>query len=144
METVTLSPDRIAGLAGRLGLQVVQAEDGSYVALPPNIDSSDQSGQIKLQFIDHWLEETVGKSRVENERSRRVQTYKIMDDSMAEACISLDTYADECLAVGFVEDPISIKFSDRAVGKMVMAVLDKNEIIKRARSYIRNQIMYGL
>ena len=103
METVTLSPDRIAGLANRLGLQVVQAEDGTYVSLPPNIDLTSASGEIKLQFIDHWLEETVGKSRVENERNRRVQTYKIMDDAMAEACISLDTYADECLAVGFVE-----------------------------------------
>jgi hypothetical protein len=143
METVTLSPDRIAGLAGRLGLQVVQADDGSYVSLPPNIDLSNQQGEIKLQFIDHWLEETVGKSRVENERNRRVQTYKIMDDAMAEACISLDTYADECLAVGFVEDPIAIKFNDRAVGAQVMAVLDKNEIIKRSRSYIRNQIKYG-
>jgi hypothetical protein len=143
METVTLSPDRIAGLVNRLGLQVVQADDGSYVSLPPNIDLSNQQGEIKLQFIDHWLEETVGKSRVENERNRRVQTYKIMDDAMAEACIALDTYADECLAVGFVEDPISIKFNDKAVGAQVLAVLDKNEIIKRSRSYIRNQIKYG-
>jgi hypothetical protein len=143
METVTLSPDRIAGLAGRLGLQVVQAEDGSYTALPPNIDLTGQSGDIKLQFIDHWLEETVGKSRVENERNRRVQTYKIMDDSMAEACISLDTYADECLAVGFVEDPIQIKFSDKGVGNQVMTVLEKNEIIKRSRSYVRNLVKYG-
>ena len=143
MEAVSLSPDRIAGLANRLGLQVVQAEDGSYVSLPPNIDLTSQSGEIKLQFIDHWLEETVGKSRVENERNRRVQTYKIMDDAMAEACISLDTYADECLAVGFVEDPIVIKFDDKAVGQQVLAVLDKNEIIKRSRSYIRNQIKYG-
>ena len=143
MEAVTLSPDRIAGLANRLGLQVVQAEDGSYVSLPPNIDLTSQSGEIKLQFIDHWLEETVGKSRIENERNRRIQTYKIMDDAMAEACISLDTYADECLAVGFVEDPLDIKFNDKAVGKQVMAVLEKNEIIKRSRSYIRNQIKYG-
>jgi len=143
METVTLSPDRIAGLASRLGLQVVQADDGSYFSLPPNIDLTGQQGEIKLQFIDHWLEETVGKSRVENERNRRCQTYKIMDDAMAEACISLDTYADECLAVGFVEDPIEIKFNDKAVGKQVLAVLDKNEIIKRSRSYVRNQIKYG-
>jgi hypothetical protein len=143
METVSISPDRIRGFAQRMGLDVIQSQEGEFVALPPNVDLTGRDGEVKLQFIDHWLEETVTKSRVENERNRRIQTYKIMDDALAEACIALDTYADECLAIGFVEDPIQIQFSDKGVGRIIQEILDKNEIIKKSRSFIRNQIKYG-
>jgi hypothetical protein len=140
-ETVTLSPDRIADFAARMNLQVSQTDDGTYVALPPNVDLG--AGDVRLQFIDHWLDESVNKTRTEHERNRRVQTYKIMDEAMAEACISLDTYADECLAVGFIDEPLKITFNDKAVGSQVLEVLSNNDILKRSRSFVRNLIKYG-
>jgi hypothetical protein len=140
-ETVTLSPDRISDFAARMNLQVTQTDDGTYVALPPNVDLG--TSEIRLQFIDHWLDESVNKTRTEHERNRRVQTYKIMDEAMAEACISLDTYSDECLAVGFIDEPIKITFNDKGVGNQVMEVLQTNDVLKRSRSFVRNLIKYG-
>ena len=141
IESVSLSADRLQGLASRLGLKVVTADDGTFISLPQNLDLGD--GDIKLQFIDHWLSESINKSRTEEDRNRRTQTYKIMDESMAESVIALDTYADEALAVGFVDDPISIQFSDKNIGKQVLAILDKTEFLKRSRSHVRNLIKYG-
>jgi hypothetical protein len=142
VETVSLSPERLSDLADYLGTQITQDKEGHYLAVPNNIDLQDP--KYSTNFINYWLEESSSANyQTENERAKRIQTYKQMDTVMAEASIALDTYADEALGIGFVEDPIQITISDKAVSAQVMELFAKNDILKRARSMIRNLMKYG-
>jgi hypothetical protein len=140
-EAVSISRDRLQDLADYLGVQLTTDRDGHYVAVPPNVDVNDPSFQ--RNFVSFWLDQATSSSSASKDRSRRITTFKAMDVSMAEASISLDTYADEALGVGFIENPIQVRISNKAVHDVVLEILTRNDITKRARSMMRNLIKYG-
>jgi hypothetical protein len=141
-ESVSISPERLSDFADYMGFQVSTDKDGKFVSLPPNLDLKDS--QVSQQFINYWMAESSYHSNsADTDHIKRVQTYKQMDVVMAEASIALDTYADESLGVGFVEQPIEISISDKTVEGQVLELLNQNEILKRARSHMRNLIKYG-
>jgi hypothetical protein len=141
MEAVSLSPKRLGALADYLGVQITTDKEGNYISVPPNINLDDP--KFQSNFIHYWMQEASLSSRTEHDRQRRIQTYKAMDELMAEASISLDTYSDEALGVGFIDDPVQIKISDQKVQSTVYTILGKSEIFKRYCSMIRNLIKYG-
>jgi hypothetical protein len=140
-EAVTLSPQRLMALGDIHGFQVTQDKDGHYLAVPPDADLNDP--QFRANFINYWVDQAQVSSKGEHDRGIKIQTYKAMDEVMAEASIALDTYADEALGIGFVDNPVQVKISDPNVESAVFAILGKSEIFKRYRSMIRNMIKYG-
>jgi hypothetical protein len=141
MEAVSLSPERLSALADYLGVQLAQDKEGQYLSVPSNADLSDPA--FKSNFINFWLDGASSGASNEHNRQRKISTYKTMDEIIAEASISLDTYADEALGVGFVDDPVQIRINDLNVQTQVFEILGKSEIFKRYRSLVRNLLKYG-
>ena len=140
-EAVSLSRDRLQDLADYLGVQLTTDRDGHFVAVPPNVDTNDP--EFQRNFLTYWLDQATTSSSQEKDRARKIQAYRAMDLLMAEASISLDTYADEALGVGFLENPVQVQINNKAVNDAVMEILFRNDITKRSRSLMRNMIKYG-
>lgn len=141
-EAATLTPERLSSLASALGVSVGVDPDGKTMSVPISLNVNDRV-QVK-NFYDMWTSSTLyNNTNSETDRMSRYRMFDIMDENVVEAGLTLDTYADECLSVGFVEQPLRVECSDKAIEKKLLAILSKNGILSGARSTIRQIAKYG-
>ena len=142
LESVALDADQIKQFAAKFGLETTKDDDGEYVAIPTD---HFKNANFTSQFLDFWIGNTAEKLALEQKRQIRNNSYRLMDEILGEATLSLDMYADEAVGVGFIEQPIDIDIesTDESVAKNVMEILQRNDFIKHSRSHIRNLVKWG-
>jgi hypothetical protein len=143
MEAVTLSSQQIQNLSNQFGFEVSKDKDGTYMVIPNG--SFDSPGKDNTKsFIDYWVgNSSPEKQTVEQKRKVKNSSYALMDEIFGIASLTLNAYADEALGIGFIEQPVDIEISDKTIEKQVKELLNKNNLIKRARSHIRNLCKWG-
>lgn len=140
MESLTLGPDQLKKIAKQWGLEVTQTKDGHQMAIDAQMLGSEDKTK---QFIDYWIGSSPEKQSIEQKRKVRNGSYALMDEIFGIAILTLDAYADEALGIGFIEQPIDIQMSDKNIETQVKEILDRNQIINRSRSHMRNLCKWG-
>jgi Bacteriophage T4-like portal protein (Gp20) len=140
LEAVNLTQTQLQDLGDRFGFDIKTTDKGSFAEIPSTIV---QNSDFKNQFMDFWLGGVSDKQTVEQRRKIRNSAYYMMDEILGEAILTLDTFADEALGVGFIDEPIDITFSDESIGEKVMNILDRNSVITHSRGHVRNLIKWG-
>ena len=142
MEAVTLDPQAMKQIGNHFGLEVGKDNDGDYMVIPSEFMAG-AGKDLTKQFIDYWMGGSPEKQSVEQKRRIRNSSYELMDEIFGISILTLNAYADEALGIGFIEQPIDIEISDKAIEKDVKEILARNNIIKRARSHMRNLCKWG-
>lgn len=143
LEAVTLNPQAIQSLSNQFGFEVKKDRDGTYMVVPGDFFNGGEEKDLTKSFIDHWLGGSPEKQSVEQRRRVRNSSYALMDEIFGIAILTLNAYADEALGIGFIEQPVDIEISDPVIEQQVKEILARNNIIKRARSHMRNLCKWG-
>lgn len=134
--TKDLGPELTQTLAAKTGLDTINI-DGKEEPLPPGLDLSGK----ELSFYKSWLEtyKTEDESRL-----LRYKTYDIMDQNSSDVQLMLDTFRDEALSVGFVEEPVEINITGSSKAKTdILTVLAENKVLENKLGDIRSIAKYG-
>lgn len=140
MESLTLNPTQLKKIAKQWGLEVTTTKDGHQMAIDAQMLGSEDKTK---QFIDYWIGSSPEKQSIEEKRKVRNGSYALMDEIFGIAILTLDAYADEALGIGFIEQPVDIQISDKRIEEQVKEILNRNQIIKRSRSHMRNLCKWG-
>lgn len=144
MEAVTLSPQAAQQLSSHYGFEIKKDNSGEYMVVPGDFLNHSSGGEdLTKTFIDYWMGGSPEKQSVEQKRRIRNGSYTLMDEIFGIAILTLNAYADEALGIGFIEQPVDIDISDKEIEKGVKEILARNNVIKRARSHIRNLCKFG-
>ena len=141
MEANFITPENLERLAKAHNLTLTKDKDGEFLTIPSEF-AKDPSKYT--QFIDYWI----GSGPEESDRMDRYRSYAIMDRMMAEAMIALDTYADEAVGLGFVDNPLEISIvyggDDKSdLEDKILKILKTNRFFQSTRSHIRNLVKFG-
>ena len=142
LEAVHLDGDQVKAFAKKYGLETTKDADGEYISIP---SEQFKDANFSGQFLDFWLGSTSEKLALEQKRQIRNNSYKLMDEISGETSLALDTYADEALGVGFLEQPIEIKIENTSseVEETVREILNRNNILQHSRDHLRNTTKWG-
>lgn len=135
-----ITPESLKAFADKTNLKVIKDKEGEYISIPHSYFKDDSK---TISFYDNWINTFTNSTRADADRLASYQIYDIMDENMIEAGITLDTYADEAVSLGFLEHPIKINISNKQAYSTVMEVLERNKILERARADIRTMCKYG-
>lgn len=141
MEALTLNPQQLKSIASKFGFELTKDKEGTYMSIDSDFVLGDQD--LTQQFIDYWLSSSPEKQSVEHKRRARNNAYRIMDEIFGIAILTLNTYADEALGIGFIEQPIDIEVSDKRIESEIKEILARNNLIVRSRSHMRNLCKWG-
>jgi hypothetical protein len=143
-EALTPDPDQLRSFAQQTGLELVKNDQGEFLMLPPDFDVR-QNPNFISNFVDYWLGSPAHSAAgIEAERRRKYQQYRTMDMLLGEASLTLNTYADEAISLGFIDDPLEITIKGSAeADKIVRDVLDRSGFFENTRSHIRNLAKWG-
>jgi len=123
--------------ARRQGLDIKTDREGKYITIPGGYSRDEQNS-----FISDWLT-SFNLPGTEVVKSY-YDAYDLMDSNVSLITLALDTYADEALSVGFLDnDPLKIEISDKEIQEKVEKVLDINKYYKKQRGIVRSLAKYG-
>lgn len=144
VETAPMNKDLLNKLSSHFNVEIQKDDKGDYAIFPSEILNgiSSAKGQIP-NFIDFWLGKIDVDTVTEQSRRNRYSMYQAMSQYSMEALLMLDAYADESLGVGFTNEPISVIVNDNELQKKLNRVLERNNILDRARGTIRNLCKWG-
>ena len=134
-----MTNDSLQSFAVKNNLRIQKTEQGDFVSVP--VDSPDNAF---MSFYESWTStfSNTGSFTGTN-RSNIYAMYDVMDENMTEASLMLDTYAEEAISFGVIDDAIKIKVSDPEADEVLQEVLERNKILRRAKTDIRTMCKYG-
>jgi hypothetical protein len=133
------TPADLVQFAGELGYSVVRGPDGKFIPVPIDLPAKDLPS-----VLGNWDALYDAQFHSYENREKRLKSYQMMDASGAEGAVVLDTYADEIVNVVDNSDTtVQVEFSDKEIGKKVMAVLRRNGVLGNLRQDIRSLCKYG-
>lgn len=135
-----LTDDSLRSFAARNNLRIQKSENGDYISVP--VDSPDNAF---MSFYESWASTFSNTgSFTGNNKANIYAMYDVMDENMTEASMMLDTYAEESISFGVIDDAIKITVSNNSEAeKVLLSVLEKNKILRRAKADIRTMCKYG-
>lgn len=134
-----MTDDSLRSFAAKNNLRLQRAETGDFVSVP--VDSPDNA---LMSFYESWTSTFSNTgSFTGNNKANIYAMYDVMDENMTEASMMLDTYAEESISFGVIDDPIKVTVSDPTAQEVLDAVLEKNKILRRAKTDIRTMCKYG-
>lgn len=134
-----MTDDSLRSFAARNNLRIQKAENGDYVSVA--VDSPDNAF---MSFYENWTSTFSNTgSFTGNNKANIYAMYDVMDENMTEASLMLDTYAEEAISFGVIDNAVKVTVSDPEAEKVLLAVLEKNKIIRRAKADIRTMCKYG-
>lgn len=134
-----MTDDSLRSFAARNNLRIQKAENGDYVSVA--VDSPDNAF---MSFYENWTSTFSNTgSFTGNNKANIYAMYDVMDENMTEASLMLDTYAEEAISFGVIDNAVKVSVSDPEAEKVLLAVLEKNKIIRRAKADIRTMCKYG-
>jgi hypothetical protein len=122
------------------GLQKISIRGKEYL-IPKNFSVEDDL----IPFTQYWTNSNIPGSEYDAKRLQYYEMYKRLDEELSEITMTLDTYADEMFSVGFIDNPIEIKFDgvDRRIQDKVKRILNDNNILASHRADGRNLCKFG-
>lgn len=122
------------------GLQKVTIRGKEYL-IPKNFSTEDDL----ISFSQYWTNSNIPGSEYDAKRLQYYEMYKKLDEELSEITMTLDTYADEMFSVGFIDNPIEIKFNgvDKRIADKVKQILNDNNVISSHRADGRNLCKFG-
>lgn len=134
-----MTDDSLRSFAARNNLRVQRTETGDFISVP--VDTPDNAF---MSFYESWTSTFSNTgSFTGNNKANIYAMYDVMDENMTEASMMLDTYAEESVSFGVIDNPIKVTVSNPEAQKVLDAVLEKNKILKRAKADIRTMCKYG-
>lgn len=134
-----MTPESLQAFATKYNLRVQKDERGSYISVSRTQDKNDF-----ISFYENWCNTYTNTANdFSGNRNVTLSLYDVMDENMTEISQTLDTYAEEAISYGIVENAINITCSDDGAYEVLMRVLEKNKIFRRERADIRAMCKYG-
>lgn len=134
-----MTDDSLRSFAAKNNLRVQRTETGDFVSVP--VDTPDNAF---MSFYESWTSTFSNTGSFSgNNKANIYAMYDVMDENMTEASMMLDTYAEESVSFGVIDNAIKVTVSDPVAQKVLDAVLEKNKILKRAKADIRTMCKYG-
>jgi len=142
----SITPELAKRFADRFNLEYIPGKTGKEddsIIIPKGFGDLVGDKHTMRSFLEFWTDNGSEITDIENARMQKYAIYDSMDATMTEAIITLDTYADEALSVGFLDHPVEITFRDKQLQKKVLDILKKSAILENSRADIRNLCKYG-
>lgn len=134
-----LTPESLQAFAAKYNLRVQKDERGSYISVSRLQDRNDF-----ISFYENWCNTFTNTANdFSGNRNVTLSLYDVMDENMTEISQTLDTYAEEAISYGLIDNAINITCSDDGAYEVLMRVLEKNKIFRRERADIRAMCKYG-
>lgn len=134
-----MTDDSLQSFAAKNNLRLQRSETGDFVSVPVNTQDN-----TFMSFYESWASTFSNTgSFTGNNKANIYAMYDVMDENMTEASMMLDTYAEESISFGVIDDPIKVTVSDPEAQEVLDAVLEKNKILRRAKADIRTMCKYG-
>ena len=134
-----MTDDSLHAFAAKTNIRIQKSEFGDYVSVP--VDSVDNAF---MSFYESWTSTFSNTGSFTGTNKANIYAmYDVMDENMTEASLMLDTYAEEAISFGVIDDPIKVTVSDPDAQEVLDTVLKKNKILRRAKADIRTMCKYG-
>ena len=134
-----ISFDVLKGIAKKHNFTIGQTRSGEYISIPTAFKHTREMFELYDDFLSTY---TFFSKNYES----MLDVYKTvdqMDENVSEVSLILDTYTAEVLSEGFVDNPLSIKISNKNAQTLVEKILYKNKIYQRLPSITRALAKYG-
>lgn len=137
-----ISPDILKKLAIKNNFKIGQTKSGEYVSIPRNVSASQFRDKEITQF-DNWMDSYTYFAKSYDNLLTTFKVYDLMSENLGEVQLILDSYVDEILSIGYLENPLVIKINDDKAYDFVMDVLHNNKIFNRLPMITKMLAKYG-
>ena len=133
-----ISFDVLKSLSKKRNFTIGTLADHEYVSIPTRMKYEDE-----ISLYDDFMASYTYYNNNYDTLLKAYQTFKLLDENQGEISLMLDTYVAEVLSQGFVDNPLSIKISNKTAETLVQKVLYKNRIYQRLPNITRELAKYG-
>lgn len=137
-----ISADVLRSLATKHNFKIGQTKSGDFISIPMSYHEDEFKDKYVSQF-DSFLDTYTMFNKNYHTLLTAYRTFDLMEENLGEVELILSTYVEEVLSTGFVEDPVTIKISDKKAQEVVEAVLLRNKIPAKYPLIVRNLAKYG-
>lgn len=137
-----ISPDILKSIAIKNNFKIGQTKSGEFISIPRGVNSDFFKDKIIDQF-SNWMESYTLYDKNYNSLMTSYKVYDLMSENLGEVQLILDSYTDEVLSTGFVENPLTIKIDNQKAQDFVYDVLDNNKFFSHLPSLVKMLVKYG-
>lgn len=137
-----ISADVLRSLATKHNFKIGQTKSGDFISIPMSYHEDEFEDKYVSQF-DSFLDTYTMFNKNYHTLLTAYRTFDLMEENLGEVELILSTYVEEVLSTGFVDDPVTIKISDKRAQEVVEKVLLRNKIPAKYPLIVRNLAKYG-
>ena len=137
-----ISAEVLKSLATKHNFKIGQTKSGDFISIPMAYHEDEFKDKYVSQF-DSFLDTYTMFNKNYHTLLTAYRTFDLMEENLGEVDLILSTYVEEVLSTGFVEEPVTIKISNKKAQEVVEAVLLRNKIPAKYPLIVRNLAKYG-